>query len=105
MDSCSGAEKRGQKRGHFGPLFGALFQLRAGPATTCLIQAAICVVFMPVLAGLARPAQRPQKGGQKRGLKCPFADQNNKKSVILEVQNDLFWDTFLSRSWPKVGQI
>jgi len=42
---------------------------------------------MPVLAGLARPAQRPKKGGQKRGLKWPFAVINASRWVILEVKN------------------
>ena len=55
--------------GYFGPLFGALFQLRPAPFTTYLIQATTGVVLQLVLAGLAKPAQRPEKGGQKRGPK------------------------------------
>ena len=91
MGSCSGAEKRWSKRGHFGPLFWPLFQLRPAPFTRCLIQATIGVVLQAVLAGLAKPAQRPQKGGQKRGLKWPFAVINVVKWVILEVQNGPKW--------------
>jgi len=95
MDSCSGAEKRGQKRGHFGPLFWPLFQLRPAPFTRCLIQATIGVVLQAVLAGLAKPAQRPQKGGQKRGLKWPFA--------VINVVKWPFWRSKMGQKWLKKG--
>jgi len=79
----------------FWPLFGALFQLRPGPSTTCLIQAVTGVVLMPVLAGLARPAQRPQKGGPKRGPNQPFALMNASKWP--------FWRSKMGQKWLKKG--